>query len=78
MGSTAERLDELDINDWFTFRDLAADSPDYITLNTLEWTYRHRETNGFADCFTKWGKMRLVSKSRLARKFAEKAGHDLP
>ncbi len=57
------------LDDWFTIDDLAAAYPKQLTVPSLRWQLRHRETNGLASAgaIRRCGKKLLISKTRFER-----------
>ena len=67
--SASIALDDLD-----TKQELAARHPRFLTVGTLDWQLRHRDTNGLAPACVRVGKKLLISRSRYEQWLATRAG----
>ena len=69
VSAGAIALDDLD-----TVEDLAARFPRLLTVPTLRWQLRHRDTNGLAPACVSVGKKLLISRTRYEAWLATRAG----
>lgn len=56
--------DAIALDDLRDIETLAAENPKKLTVNTLRWQLRHRDTNGLAAACVRIGKRLMISKSR--------------
>lgn len=54
----------IELRDLRDIEALAAERPDVLSVSTLRWQLRHRDTNGLAAACVRIGKRLLISKSR--------------
>lgn len=66
--------DSIALNDLHTVHSLAAEKPSVLTVDSLRWYLRHRDTNGLAPACVRLGKRLLISKSRFEHWLASRAG----
>lgn len=64
MQTTAPHGDAIKLDDLRDIEALAAENPKTLTVSTLRWQLRHRDTNGLAAACVRVGKRLLISKSR--------------
>ena len=64
MQTTAPHGDAIKLDDLRDIEALAAENPKTLTVATLRWQLRHRDTNGLAVACVRVGKRLLISKSR--------------
>ena len=64
MQTTAPLGDAIKLDDLRDIEALAAENPKTLTVATLRWQLRHRDTNGLAAACVRIGKRLLISKSR--------------
>lgn len=57
----------IELRDLRDIEALAAESSDVLSVSTLRWQLRHRDTNGLAAACVRVGKRLLISKSRYER-----------
>jgi hypothetical protein len=67
MQTTAPYGDAIKLDDLRDIEALAAENPKTLTVSTLRWQLRHRDTNGLAAACVRVGKRLLISKSRYER-----------
>lgn len=53
------------LDDWHPIPKLVAAHPDKLTVPTLRWYLRNRDTNGLAPAVRRLGKQLVISKSRF-------------
>jgi hypothetical protein len=61
------------LGDLYPIEKLAADYSNILTVATLRWQLRHRETNGLAPACVNVGKRLLISKGRYEAWLATQA-----
>ncbi len=61
---TTNTQEAFELSDLRAVEALAAENPKYLTVSTLRWQLRHRDTNGLAAACVRVGKRLLISKSR--------------
>lgn len=71
MGNANDRID---LDDLFTIEELAAKYPNILTVSTLRWQLRHRDTNGLQAACVQIGKRTFISKSRYEQWLALRNG----
>lgn len=64
MQTVAPFGDAIKLDDLRDIEALAAENPKTLTVATLRWQLRHRDTNGLAAACVRIGKRLLISKSR--------------
>lgn len=64
MQNHAHIGDAIKLDDLRDIEALAAENPKTLTVSTLRWQLRHRDTNGLAAACVRVGKRLLISKSR--------------
>ncbi len=64
MQNHAPIGDAIKLDDLRDIEALAAENPKTLTVSTLRWQLRHRDTNGLAAACVRVGKRLLISKSR--------------
>lgn len=69
LGSGTIPLDDL-----YSIDALASEFPKLLTVPTLRWQLRHRDTNGLAWACVPLGKKLLISRSRYEAWLATRAG----
>lgn len=67
-------VSEIQLDDLRTAEKLAAENPGILTVPTLRWQLRHRDTNGLAVACVRIGKKLLISKSRYQCWLGSQAG----
>jgi predicted transcriptional regulator len=64
--TTEKASDTIALEDLRTVEALAAEFPEFLTVNTLRWYLRHRSENGLATaCITRGNRRIYISKSRF-------------
>lgn len=61
------------LQDLFAIEQLAASFPGVLTVQTLRWQLRHRDTNGLAAACIRIGKKLFISKTRYEEWLASMA-----
>lgn len=74
MHSVASTPEALPLEDLHSVEDLAAQFPKILSVPTLRWQLRSRDTNGLAQCCVHLGKKLLISKTRYERWLATRTG----
>lgn len=64
MQTTQASTDAIALDDLRDIETLAAENPKTLTVSTLRWQLRHRDTNGLAAACVRVGKRLLISKPR--------------
>jgi len=64
----------LPLVDLATVEELAKENPKILTVPTLRWQLRHRDTNGLAPACVRVGKKLLIYRSRYSAWIATMAG----
>lgn len=64
----------LPLADLATVEELAKENPKILTVPTLRWQLRHRDTNGLAPACVRLGKKLLIYRTRYAAWAADRAG----
>lgn len=64
----------ISLDDLLTVEKMAEAYPAFMTVETLRWQLRHRDTNGLASCCVRIGKRLLIAKSRYEAWLASRAG----
>lgn len=64
---TTDTQEAIELRDLRDVEALAAERPDVLSVSTLRWQLRHRDTNGLAAACVQIGKRLLISKSRYER-----------
>jgi hypothetical protein len=64
----------ISLDDLESVEDLAARYPRKLTVATLRWQLRHRDTNGLAVACVPVGKKLLISRNRYEQWLATRAG----
>lgn len=64
----------ISLDDLSTIESLAAAFPGLLSVPTLRWQLRHRDTNGLAPACVPVGKKLLISRSRYESWLAQRAG----
>ncbi len=64
MQNHAPIGDAIKLDDLRDIEALAAENPKTLTVSTLRWQLRHRDTNGLSAACVRVGKRLLISKSR--------------
>ncbi|HMN22290.1 MAG TPA: hypothetical protein PKA16_12975 [Ottowia sp.] len=68
MQPEASQGDAIALDDLFTIEELVAQYPKVLSINTMNWHLRHRDTNGLAAaCVKGLRRKMLISKSRFER-----------
>lgn len=67
MQTTTPQEATVELRDLRDIEALAAERPDVLSVSTLRWQLRHRDTNGLAAACVRVGKRLLISKSRYER-----------
>ncbi len=62
------------LDDLFDVEDLAATYPNILSVSTLRWQLRSRDSNGLAAACVRVGKKLLISKTRYEQWLASQAG----
>ena len=62
------------LDDLATAEGLAGEYPNLLTVPTLRWQLRHRDSNGLASACVRVGKKLLISRSRYESWLALRAG----
>lgn len=70
---TTTHQDAFELGDLRAIEALAAEHPDILSVSTLRWQLRHRDTNGLAAACVQIGKRLLISKSRYEHWLAAQA-----
>lgn len=65
--------DQIELNDLFTVDQLAAEHPEFLSVPTLRWQLRDRDSNGLQSACVKIGKKLLISKTRYQAWLAQKS-----
>ncbi len=63
MQTTSTQV-AIELRDLRAVEALVAERPDVLSVSTLRWQLRHRDTNGLAAACVRVGKRLLISKSR--------------
>jgi hypothetical protein len=66
--------ESLALNDLYPLEQFAAAYPSILTMRTLRWQLRKRDTNGLAPACVRIGKKLLISKSRYESWLSSQAG----
>mgnify|MGYP001182227356 CR=1 FL=1 len=66
--------DRIDLDDLFTVEELAAKYPKVLSVPTLRWQLRHRDTNGLQAACVQIGKRTFISKARYEHWLAIRNG----
>ena len=76
IKSTAVRESSgtIPLNDLRTIESFASEHPEFLTVPTLRWQLRHRDSNGLASATVQVGKRLLISRSRYEQWLATRAG----
>lgn len=74
MSAEAQSNDDAKMQDLFSVPDLAKLFPDVLSVSTLRWQLRQRDTNGLAACTVKVGKKLMIYKTRYERWLAGQTG----
>jgi len=74
MFEESQSSDSVKLEDLYSIPDLAKQFPEVLSVPTLRWQLRQRDTNGLAACTVKVGKKLLISKTRYERWLASLAG----
>jgi hypothetical protein len=72
--ATADPSIAIDLDDLHTVESLAGQFPRLLTIPTLRWQLRHRDTNGLAPACVRVGKKLLISRARYQSWLASRAG----
>jgi hypothetical protein len=64
----------IELDDLYTVESLAEAAPRLLSVPTLRWQLRHRDTNGLAPACVAVGKKLLISRSRYEVWLATRAG----
>ena len=64
----------IQLDDLSTIDALAAQHPQFLTVATLRWQLRHRDSNGLAPACVQLGKKLLISRSRYEVWLGARAG----
>jgi len=64
----------IDLDDLHTVESLAGQFPRLLTIPTLRWQLRHRDTNGLAPATVRVGKKLLISRARYESWLSSRAG----
>lgn len=64
---TTDTQAAIELRDLRDVEAFAAESSDVLSVSTLRWQLRHRDTNGLAAACVRVGKRLLISKSRYER-----------
>lgn len=67
----------LALDDLHTVEDFAAAHPKLLTVPTLRWQLRHRDSNGLATACVAVGRKLLISRTRYEAWLATRAGSAL-
>jgi len=65
---------QINLNDLYTVEMFATQYPDFLSVRTLRWQLRNRDTNGLHKACVKIGKKLLISKPRYEAWLSETAG----
>lgn len=74
MQPQAEPFNALALDDLRTVEALSSENPQILTVPTLRWQLRHRDTNGLAPACVRIGKKLLISRTRYEAWLATRAG----
>ena len=66
--------DSISLDDLYPIPALVDLHPEFLSVATLRWQLRHRDTNGLAHACRKVGKKILISKSRYEQWLASQVG----
>lgn len=64
----------LSLDDLLTIEQLAERYPSFLSINTLRWQLRHRDTNGLRAACVQLGRKLLISKTAYERWLAGQTG----
>lgn len=71
---TTTTPEALKLDDLHSVQDLAARYPKILSVPTLRWQLRYRETNGLAHCCVNVGRNLLISQTRYEHWLATQTG----
>lgn len=72
--SAAASSGAIPLDDLRTIEGFANEHPEFLTVPTLRWQLRHRDTNGLASATVRVGKRLLISRTRYQEWLATRAG----
>lgn len=73
-ADTSPTAHAIHLGDLYTVDKLAGAFPELLSVATLRWQLRHRDTNGLAAACVPVGKKLLISRSRYEGWLASRAG----